>query len=158
MRPFESPWKSLGTLDADATAHLISAAADVALVLDKKGVITDMMLAPADLATTTGGDWVGRPFIDTVTIDSRSKVEDLLKTAAGGATSKWREVNHPQAAGNDLPVRYSAMQIGSTGGVIAIGQDLRQQATMQQRLVEAQASLEREYSRLRQAEIGRAHV
>ncbi|MDX2288130.1 MAG: transcriptional regulator PpsR [Hyphomicrobiaceae bacterium] len=152
MRPFDSPRKSLGTLDADATAQLITAAADVALVLDKKGIIKDMMLSPVDLAKSTGTDWIGKHFVDTVTIESRGKVEDMLRTAAGGTASRWRQVNHPLIEGSDLPVRYSALQIGSTGGVIAIGQDLRQQAVMQQRLVEAQASLEREYVRLRQVE------
>jgi transcriptional regulator PpsR len=51
-----------------------------------------------------------------------------------------------------VPVRYSAVQIGPNGRVVAVGRDLRTVAALQQRLVEAQQTMEREYARLRHAE------
>ncbi len=51
-----------------------------------------------------------------------------------------------------MPVRYAALQIGKSGRVVAVGRDLRTVAALQQRLVDAQQSMEREYSRLRHAE------
>ncbi|MDX2258320.1 MAG: transcriptional regulator PpsR [Hyphomicrobiaceae bacterium] len=152
MKPFDSPQKSLGTLDADATAQLIAAAVDVALVLDRKGIIRDLMIGGNDLVSTAEKDWLGRPFVDTVTIESRPKVEELLNPPASPTPSRWRQVNHPMREGRDLPIRYAALPIGQGGRMIAIGQDLRAQAGMQQRLIEAQSALERDYARLRQVE------
>ena len=42
MKTFLAPRKSLGDLDADAAASLVSAAADMALVVDEQGVIRDI--------------------------------------------------------------------------------------------------------------------
>jgi transcriptional regulator PpsR len=54
--------------------------------------------------------------------------------------------------GGDVPVLYSAVQVGSKNRILAIGRDLRGVAALQQRLVDAQQSMERDYWRLRQAE------
>jgi transcriptional regulator PpsR len=44
------------------------------------------------------------------------------------------------------------MSVGGSGRIMAIGRDLRPVATLQQRLVNAQQSMEREYAKLRHAE------
>lgn len=152
VKSFEAPSKSIGDVKAESAALLLAAAADIALVIDRKGIIKDSMFL-GDEATPAGFDtWIGRPWIDTVTIESRNKVEELLSNAAQKSKPRWRQVNHPMSEGRDLPIRYSAVQIGPPNKFIAIGQDLRQQAGLQQRLVEAQSSMEREYARLRHAE------
>jgi transcriptional regulator PpsR len=71
---------------------------------------------------------------------------------AGQKEPRWRQVDHPLAGGGDLPVLYSAIRIGQNGTVVALGRNLRDVASLQQRLVEAQQSVEREYARLRSAE------
>ena len=43
-KPFQMPGQLLAHLDADAAAELISAAADVVLILDEQGVIRDLAL------------------------------------------------------------------------------------------------------------------
>ena len=58
----------------------------------------------------------------------------------------------PSPRGPDLPVLYSAMQVGRDGRVVAVGRDLRAMAALQQRLVDAQQSMERDYARLRHVE------
>jgi transcriptional regulator PpsR len=60
-------------------------------------------------------------------------------------------VNHV-AAGGEVPVRYMVMTLGDSERLIAIGRDMRAAAEMQQRLLQTQQSLERDYIRLRQAE------
>ncbi len=87
-----------------------------------------------------------------MTVESRPKVEALLRDAAAQAPSRWRHVNHPSPAGADIPVLYSAVQVGPHGRIIAVGRDLRTVATLQQRLIDAQQSMERDYARLRSAE------
>ena len=79
-------------------------------------------------------------------------MEALLHDAAAKAPSRWRHVNHPSPTGADIPVLYSAVQVGPQGRIIAVGRDLRTVATLQQRLVDAQQSMERDYARLRGAE------
>ncbi len=149
---FKWPKKSLNALDALSAGRLIGASADVALVIDAKGVIRDLALGSDDLIDEVAESWIGRPFIDTVTSESRGKVEDLLAEAGGTAATRWRHVNHPSPRGPDLPVRYCAIQISDDGRLIALGRDLRAMSTLQQRLVEAQQALEREYARLNQGE------
>ena len=58
----------------------------------------------------------------------------------------------------NLPIRYSAVQLGQSGQVVAIGRDMRGLATMQQRLVAAQQTMDREYAQLRHAETRYRHL
>ena len=47
---------------------------------------------------------------------------------------------------------YSLVAAGGDGRVVAFGRDLRAVSTLQQRLIDAQQSLERDYSRIRHVE------
>ncbi len=154
MKPFSAPTESLGQMDSATAAILIAAAADVALVIDREGVIQDVALGSDDLSTDLSGcgTWIGRPWIETVTIESRSKIEALLDDAASGRSGKSRQINHPSAQQPDVPILYSAVPAGVEGRVVAFGRNLRQFSVMQRRLVEAQQSMERDYSRLRHVE------
>ncbi len=168
-RPFNAPDQSLGELEPDVVAQLMAAAADVALVVDAEGIIRDMAFGSADLAMEGYEDWVGQPWAQTVTIESRPKVEAMLRDAnatlknaalakarnaplEAAPPTRWRQVNHPSARGADLPMLYSALSLGTGGRVIAFGRDLRATAALQQRLVDAQQAMERDYWRFRQAE------
>lgn len=153
VNPFHSPKKSLGALDADVVSKLISTAADVALVVDKNGIIKDVAFGSEDLSEAGLGEWLGQPWIDTVTIESRHKVEELMREAALQMPTRWREINHSRPGGGDVPVRYSALQVKEDGRVVALGRDLRAVAAMQQQLVDAQMSIERDYAKIRQTEL-----
>ena len=154
MKRFKSPKRTLGDLDAEAAGALITAAADVSLIIDAKGVIRDIAFGSDELARelADAGQWVGRSWVDTVGADSRSKVESLIEEARSNAETRWRQVNHASSRGGDIPVLYSTVQIGRTQRMVAVGRDLRAIATLQQRLVDAQQSMERDYWRLRHAE------
>jgi len=152
MGLFTAPQQSLAGLDAEAAVRLIAATADVALVVDRDGVIRDVAAGSKDMAREGLQDWIGRAWVDTVTVESRPKIEALRDAAAKSGPVRWRQVNHPSAYGADIPVLYSAMQTDKDGRLVAIGRDLRAMAALQQRLVEAQVSLERDYERLRQVE------
>lgn len=149
---FKWPKKSLSALDALHAGRLIGAAADIALVIDGKGIIRDLALGSDDLIDEVSESWIGRPWIDTVTTESRGKIEDLLAEAGGSAATRWRHVNHPSPRGSDLPVRYCAIQFNEDGRLVALGRDLRAMAALQQRLIEAQQALEREYVKINQGE------
>lgn len=152
MTPIESPGVVLGGLDAAATAALVSAAADVSLVLDADGVVLDVSFGSAEMAREGYRKWIDQPWIETVTPDSRSKVEALLRDAGSNGDHKWRHVNHSSTRGADVPVLYSAVKVGNQGRIVVFGRDLRDMANLQQRLVDAQQSMERDYWRLRNVE------
>ncbi len=148
---FLKPDVFLAGLDAAAIADVVSSASDLALVVEA-GVVKDVAIANADLAAE-GIDtaWLGKPWIETVTPESRPKIEDLLAPDAG-ALARWRHVNHPIRGPHDLPIRYTTVQAGPGDRVVALGRDLRADSALQQRLIEAHQRLERDYSRLREAE------
>lgn len=153
---FMNPSALLGGIGGDAIAELFTAAADIVLILDEDGIIRDMALGSEDLLETGCQDWVGKQWTQTVTVESRPKINALLKTQ-GAATAdgvRWRQVNQVLAGGLDVPISYSVAPIrGGDGlGCVAFGRDLRAQVVMQQRLVTAQQTMERDYWRLRQVE------
>ncbi len=150
---FRVPKKSLGGLDAESAARLISASSDIAMVLDAKGIIRDIAFGDSGLAGEGYQSWVGKPWIDTVTVESRHKIEELIAESQA-SQPRWRQVNHPASqGGGDVPIRYTAVRVGGkTARTVVVGRDLRAVASLQQRLVEAQQSVEREYAKLRQSE------
>lgn len=151
MRQGKASKRLVGDLDAETASRLIAAAGDVALVLDKRGVIREVAVDDEDLKSEPMPDWVGQPWVETVTIESRPKIEDLLKPRTSASPS-WRQVNHPIAGGADLPVKYITVPIGAEGRVVAIGRNLRSFAVLQQRLIEAQREAERELAHTRSTE------
>ena len=154
MQLFKSPKESLGDLGALSAAHLIAAATDVAVVVDRQGFIRDVAFNKEELSLELDaqGRWMGSKLAETVTSETRTKVSELLQDAAVRKSSSWRQVNHPSAGGEDIPVLYSAINIGRDDRFVVVGRDLRPLAAMQQRLVNAQQSMERDYVRLRHAE------
>ena len=151
MGQFRTPEQSLGDVDAQVAAQLIAAAADIALVIDEHGIVQDSAIGESELAAGAA-DFIGRPWIETVAPDSRVKVEQMLTEANARTMTRSREINQRLGPDRDIPVRYSAVRLGSPGRVLAIGRDLRSIASLQQQLVSAQQSMERDYARLRHAE------
>lgn len=145
--------ESLGNLPADTTAKIIAAAADIALVVDGSAVILDLIVSRPGLGQDLAdvAIWPGQTFSQIVTEDSRPKVKMLLEAAATDAPTKWRNLAHPATAGSDIPLLYTAVRL-KKDRYLAVGRDMRAMADLQQRLVEAQTSMERDYARLRHAE------
>ncbi|MCA0304948.1 MAG: transcriptional regulator PpsR [Proteobacteria bacterium] len=155
MKAFKSPRKFLAELDADAIASMVTAAADVTLIVDQAGMIRDYAFNNDDLARDLdgAGRWRGRAWAETVTPDSRSKVETILRDAAAGVAPRWRHVNYPVSPGEPpAPVHYCAVQVDDLGRTVAFGRDLRAVSALQQQLIDAQQAMERDYSRLRHIE------
>ncbi len=149
---FRVPGSWLDSLSSEQAASLIAAAADVTLVLDDEGTITDIAFGSDELCHEGYGAWRGQAWKDTVTRESRGKVEALLREADHRRSPRWRQVNHPSARGESVPVQYATVKMGENGPVMALGRDLRSVAALQRRLVETQQTMEREYARLRNAE------
>lgn len=139
----------LGQLDAEHIGALLAAACDLTLLVNSKGVIIDVAVGVN--GHDTARDWIGRPWIDTVTIESRPKVEAMMREALKGVQPRWRQINHP-TSGIDLPMNYAAARSHASGPVVVFGRDLRAFSALQQRVAESQQEMEREYARIRSAE------
>jgi len=87
VKAFKAPKTSLGDLDAEAAAILITAAADVAIIIDAAGAVRDVAFNSEGLAEELAGQdtWLGKPWIDTVSPDSRANVESLLAHSCSGS-------------------------------------------------------------------------
>jgi len=136
----------------DTAANLAANAADVALLIDNRGVVRDAAFPGEEFDTIDVSAWIGRKWADLVTQDSKDKIKALLEAAGSEKERRWRQVNHPQSDEPDLPVRYFTLPAGQEGWTLAIGRDMRAASRMQQRLLEAQQSMERDHARVREAE------
>ncbi len=155
VKTFVSPDRSLGELDAHAVATLIATASDITLIVDADGVIRDIAFQSEELEADldTSDSWIGRKLMTTVVLDSRPKVTHLLADAVTHTPKpKWRHLNHAASDGRSIPVLYCAVQVGGDGRMVAFGRDLRAMSSLQQRLMIAQETLERDYSRMREVE------
>lgn len=147
--PFGRAAELFNTLDADAAMKLAMVAGDVTLVLDDTGTILDAAFDPREFPAFAG--WVGTNWIETVTDESRPKIMEMLAAARRGEVQHWRQVNHPSRDG-DVPIRYAVLSVNRGTHRIAFGRDLREAGKLQQRLLQVQQSLERDYLRMRQLE------
>ncbi len=154
MKQFSLAKKWFDDLDSETAGKLVTVASDVALVVSDaaQGVIRDVSFGSDELAVEVAANWVGKTWVDTVMPDSRHKVEALLKDSTAAGMPRWRMINHRGENGAELPVLYAAVKINDAGHVVAFGRSMRPMATLQQQLVSAQQSMEREYLKLRQAE------
>ena len=147
---FKSPSSFLQDLSAEKIGDLLGASTDVALMLEG-GIVKDVALAnKALIADGYSEAWLGKPWIDTVTVESRDKIEALLGDEPDDRP--WRQVNHVSPSALSLPVRYKTIRLTGSDRVLAFGQDLSEISLLQQKLIGAHQDLERDYSRMRQAE------
>jgi transcriptional regulator PpsR len=149
---FDATELAFGDINAKTAASLLAVAGDIALVMDGNGLIRDVSLNGAESHFGAAAEWVGRPWSETVTPETRAKIDTLLKEALSSGTSKRRQVNHALPDGAEIPVSYTALRMGRDGSVVAVGRDMRHVSALQQRLVEAQQAMERDYWRLRHVE------
>jgi len=127
------------------------------LVLDESGVIQDLAFGSQELLSHGCLDWLGKHWGQTVSEESLPKVTAMLKDMGGDSSGRWRHVNQSTRSGTELPLSFSLVQVPSSlangrPSAVAFGRDLRPQAALQQKLLNAQRSVERDYWQLKHAE------
>ena len=142
---------ALSQMAPDLAQTFASVTGDIALVIDVSGVIRNVAVGGTQPLPASAEQWVGRRWTDTASAETRSKIDALMQEAVDAGVSRRREVNQ-QLGGAEVPVAYAAIRLGEYGPVLAVGRDLRAVGAIQQRFVEAQQQMEREYWRKRQAE------
>jgi transcriptional regulator PpsR len=138
------------TIDPAAALSLLTASSDVTMLVDLQGTVREVRITAPEHAIEASDTWIGRPLVELVTIESRAKTEALLRDVLARGVARRRQVNHPTPTGEDVPIGYGAHRIGDR--LVLAGRDLRPVASLQQRLVEAQQAMERDYWRLRHIE------
>ena len=146
--PFNDPELLFDGFSKADLADLAYCSGDIVLVIDRAGIIRDISVGVMD--NSFASQWVGQKWIDTVTIESRPKIQQLLDPEYR-VQSNWRQVNHPHD-GDDVPVNYRIIKPKTGDWYLAIGRDLRAISALQQRLLKTQQSMERDYLNLRQTQ------
>ncbi len=142
---------ALSQMAPELAQAFASVAGDIALVVDVSGVIRNVAFGSGQPLPATAEHWVGRPWAETASEETRGKIEALLQEAIDAGVSRRREVNLT-LDGVDVPVAYAAVRLGSYGPVLAVGRDLRAVNAIQKRFVDTQQQMEREYWKKRQNE------
>lgn len=130
----------------------VSLATDVALVLDDQGVIRSIAQGASTPVAKAAQGWIGQAWVDTVTGETRGKIEQMLKEVSSTGLARRREINHPSDTGRSIAMAYTAIRLGQNGPLLAVGRDLSAIAAIQQRFLTVQQEMERGYWQARQAE------
>jgi len=138
-------------LDPATFSKLLGVVSDVSLIIDSQGVIEDVSTAQDTMATLGCQSWMGKRWSDTVTVESKKKIQELLLVTDDNSVLNWRHVNHPTPSGGEAAIQYVTVPLKG-GKYLAVGRNLERLAELQRRLVETQQSVERDYLRLRHIE------
>ncbi|MBV9064302.1 MAG: PAS domain-containing protein, partial [Methylobacteriaceae bacterium] len=122
---------------------------DVILFLNINGVIERASLAGV-IAEERSEEWLGRPWVETVTDLGGDKVRRMIDDARQKGVSAFCQMTQRFPSGLELPMEYTAVRLGARGGLIAVGKNLIAVAELQSRLVAAQQVMERDYWKLRE--------
>jgi transcriptional regulator PpsR len=127
---------------AQTTAALVSAAADLALVIDGAGIITDLSHNLDLRPDASLRAWRGQPVASVIKAESRPTLEKHLDRARTGRRTERFDVDHLLQGGRELPIRYAAVGIEDAGRIVLLGRDLRPVADLQSRVLDNLQSIE----------------
>ncbi|MEM9725784.1 MAG: transcriptional regulator PpsR [Pseudomonadota bacterium] len=164
--------------DADQLSEILSAACDIWLSITPSGEIRALGVNPETKSLGCLDHWTGRDLREFLTEESVPKFEARLSATLAegdvkvgkskGSAEKGKkgaqtrrasppavaprqtvELNHVDNANWEFPIRYVFRRSGVTDEVLLLGRDLRPIAEVQQQLVRAQLSLEKDYEKHR---------
>lgn len=144
--------QSLSEWAPELAQTMVSLGGDIALVLDELGIVRRVDQRASTPLASDAHQWIGRRWTDTVTTESKPKLERMIAEATPECATRRREVNHLSGNGTTVAVAYTAMRLGADGPILAVGRDLGASAALQQRFLGAQQEMERNYSKARQSE------
>jgi transcriptional regulator PpsR len=145
-------------LNAGQIQRLIEASGDLSLLLDGTGLVLEVHSHDFELQKAVRAESLGHIWAETVTFDSRDKVQALIEAALADKPAEPRQINHAEKGGLDRLMLYTSVRVSgsvaqrSAARVLVMGRDQRDTVALQRRLVDAQQSMERDYWRFREAE------
>lgn len=133
---------------------LISAAGDIAVVVDGEGVVRDatVSVGESDLERLAAG-WIGKAWVDTVAPESRGSAQAILTEVNATGTSHHRQLRYGAGTASPSAFIYSAIELDAVSrNVVLIGRESKAVAADAQGLSNPQQTLERDYWRMRNME------
>jgi len=131
---------------------IIAALADIALVVDERGIILSVITNPTNDAIDDLSHWKDRDVRTILRVESVPKFDRALDSFLNGnTTAQPLQLNHTDDLHEwGFPVNYTLHRIGPEGSILLLGHDLRPISEMQQQLVKAQMALEQDYEQQRE--------
>ncbi len=153
MTDFLRAADSFDGMASAAVTRLAELAGDLCLVVDARGVVCDLSVAGDEVAPESTRGWIGRPVAAIVAPDSRQKLQEMLQAAAAHeGPPRWRQLNFVADGANPPVLQCAAVRLREDGPSLVVGRSLLATAQLQQRLVQAQQAMERDYWQFRDAE------
>ena len=139
---------------ADQLSLVVEHATDISLTLTSGDVIQGVTVSAKKNSFGKLGHWAGRriyDFLEDVSAEKLRAAFEKIKRSPGSVLADI-ELNHVDNASWEFPVLYTLVRLDTSGGYLMLGRDLRPVAEVQQKLVHAQLSLEKDYEINRQNE------
>lgn len=144
---------ALPEVPPDVLVDIVTSSCDLALVVSASRIVENVLVNPQMGVGAKVAHWQGLPIERLLTSESWIKLNARL---AGGEMETHRpivvELTHADDQNFQFPISYAITQTGSDGAILMVGRDLRPMAELQQQLVKAQLSLERDYEQQRELE------
>ncbi len=132
--------------------EIIKSSSDIGIVIDLTGLIHEIYVNLRGSNSKSFDQWRTKNINDFLTIESQEKVLAILAKLSNGDAKVDRaiELNHyDKCDGFEIPVSYAVNRLDNDDKLLLIGRDLRAISEIQQQLVSAQLSLEKEFERYR---------
>ncbi len=134
----------------DKIKELFANTADISVLLDRSGIIKDIFISKNFVIASNTKTWINKNIKKFLTIESIEKIENFLGSAWNKEDNTGRpiELNHVDEKNWEFPIKYHSTVINDNSVLIS-GRDLKNIAEMQQQLINAQLSIEKEYEKYR---------
>jgi transcriptional regulator PpsR len=138
----------------DFLAGAVAAGCDLCIVVAPDLTVGRVICGPQMTALSSRTEaWRDAPLVTLFAPESAQKlVARLNETDRAAAGPIALELNHEPKSGVGLPMRYTITRTGTSGYLLLLGRDLSPLEEVQQRLVENQLTMERDYEAQRELE------
>ena len=137
-------------LSPDRFKKIITNTSDISILIDRSGKIIGLYINKNLELKPKTDSWVSQNIRKFLTIESIEKLENLLQDIHPKQSKAFRpiELNHLDEEKTEFPVVYR-VNLLENNQILLAGRDLRPIAEIQQQLINAQLSIEREYEKYR---------
>lgn len=138
-------------IDPELLTEILSSASDIALLVGSDLRIVSVLVNPNHRSFGQLSDWEGALLASVLTEESmrkfKKRVAEMHDNRRGPLVL---EINHADHVNWEFPIRYTLHRVEADGTLLLLGRDLRPIAEVQQQLVAAQMTLERDYETQRE--------
>lgn len=139
----------------EIVSEIITQVADVAILITPQGIVSGVTTNPGLRPKERFTRFMGQDLRQTLMSEAVPKFNTRLSEIEQG-TGRARVIEMSHAANGDypeFPMRYSFHSVEDGASVLMLGRDMRTIAEMQQQLVNAQISLEKNYESRREHDL-----